>query len=496
LYGGTGTALTNIPARPGKEGDFLTEKELELLNKALTDKTPKQIKALEARKARKAGSHIADMAQEDFGGRWEDFTGYLKARQPLYEAAMKADDTERGEPLKRIISHPKDPEYKEYQELADVVGRLNRGISYNPTFVSGPSARHWIETQAENPKLTADARNAYRNKWAVKMADLDDNKDTPDNVIVFSDKNVGRIRAIDGYSLTPLSRKEAQREFYGALPDPKERAKLRKEEIKKMKAYLRKNWSAEKQAKESYEQFELNDVQSAYANVRATAKDFLDVWKVRVGKKEDAPKTVGCLTPKHYLQLLQAMTKKIYETVCISVLGLPKTYFLNDEDPAGVKKAPVKKFLKQYTHIAPGEKYSRRVAAIIRDELNEGDFKRVFQDFATAVNRTDKTTDPELGTITDAILVVGFQNNPEGRGRIFNIVDHQFGLAKPAKEYAKEGTVRQMWNTYKLGRDGTILLDVSSSLPSSSSSSSLASLSGPPPPSQLKAKEKVRRKGG
>jgi hypothetical protein len=55
-------------------------------------------------------------------------------------------------------------------------------------------------------------------KYAVDGADLDDNPDTRDNVIVYSDRNLGKIYSTDGYQLTSGQKKLNQRNIYSAFP--------------------------------------------------------------------------------------------------------------------------------------------------------------------------------------------------------------------------------------------------------------------------------------
>jgi hypothetical protein len=291
------------------------------------------------------------------------------------------------------------------------------------------------------------------------MADLDADPQTPDNVIVFSDKDVGRIRAIDGYSLTPYSRKQAQREFYGALPDPKERAKMRKEEVKKLKSYLSKNYTAEKQAKNPYDTYEV--VQSAYANVRTTVKYFCDVWLVGVGRPGiDKAGTIGALTPPHFLQLLQVLTKAVYEKICKIIFDLPDNYFLDPNDPVGIKKAAAKNLLKDLTKIASGAKYSDFVRDIIADDMGEGGITAAFQEFARIINAKEQAPTDVKDVFIEPILVRGFKEKSKSKGRYFDILDRAWGKPKVEKEWLPEGTVRGRWNTYNSGRPGTVLVEV------------------------------------
>jgi hypothetical protein len=81
----------------------------------------------------------------------------------------------------------------------------------------------------------------YIDKWAVEAADLDNNPDTPDNIVLFNDITQGKIKAIDGYQLVPRERKELDKSFYKALPDREVRQQTDKKMKKLLKQYYRKN---------------------------------------------------------------------------------------------------------------------------------------------------------------------------------------------------------------------------------------------------------------
>jgi beta-mannanase len=78
-------------------------------------------------------------------------------------------------------------------------------------------------------------------KYAVEEADLDDNPDTRDNVIVYSDKDLRKIHSIDGYQLTSGQKKVNQCNIYSALPVKEVRSDVTNSAYKSdLKAWLRK----------------------------------------------------------------------------------------------------------------------------------------------------------------------------------------------------------------------------------------------------------------
>jgi hypothetical protein len=47
---------------------------------------------------------------------------------------------------------------------------------------------------------------------------MDEDTDTPDNVIVYSDVAKNKIKSIDGYNIVPTRQKEAKRAYYDRFP--------------------------------------------------------------------------------------------------------------------------------------------------------------------------------------------------------------------------------------------------------------------------------------
>jgi hypothetical protein len=78
-------------------------------------------------------------------------------------------------------------------------------------------------------------------KYAVEKADLDDNPYTRDNVIVYSDRNLGKIYSIDGYQFTSGQKKINQRNIYSVFPVREVRSDVLNSEYRSdLKAWLRK----------------------------------------------------------------------------------------------------------------------------------------------------------------------------------------------------------------------------------------------------------------
>jgi hypothetical protein len=78
-------------------------------------------------------------------------------------------------------------------------------------------------------------------KCAVEEADLDNNPDTRDNVIIYSDKNLDKIHSIDWYQLTSGQKKINQHNIYSAFPVREVRSNVMNSAFKtNLKAWLNK----------------------------------------------------------------------------------------------------------------------------------------------------------------------------------------------------------------------------------------------------------------
>jgi hypothetical protein len=102
------------------------------------------------------------------------------------------------------------------EDLAKIFGLKNRGIKYNPDLNAANTAQIWLNKKLYNAPSEAVRQEIL--KYAVEEADLDDNSDTKDNVVVYSDRNLGKIYSIDGYQLTSGQKKVNQRNIYSAFP--------------------------------------------------------------------------------------------------------------------------------------------------------------------------------------------------------------------------------------------------------------------------------------
>jgi hypothetical protein len=182
--------------------------------------------------------------------------------QELLESARKkkADEILRIKPSKINRERAAPNPYGGYpaesiEDLAKIVGKKNRGIKYNPDLNSANTAQIWL-----NKKLYNAPSEAVRNeilKYAVEEGDLDDNPDTRDNGIVYSDRNLGKFYLIDGNQLTSGQKKINQCNIYSAFQVREVRSDVLSSQYRSdLKAWLRKYPTPKEQQKHPFQNFE------------------------------------------------------------------------------------------------------------------------------------------------------------------------------------------------------------------------------------------------
>jgi beta-mannanase len=101
------------------------------------------------------------------------------------------------------------------ENLAEIIGLRNRGIKFTPDLNSANTAQ--MRLNKKKAMAQSDAQVNELNKYRLEEADLDNNPDTRDNVIVYSDRDLGKIYSIDGYQLTSGQKKVNPCNIYSAF---------------------------------------------------------------------------------------------------------------------------------------------------------------------------------------------------------------------------------------------------------------------------------------
>jgi hypothetical protein len=226
-----------------------------------------------------------------------------------------------------------DPKYERYYDpyrgykaaetelLTDLVGQKNVGLKFTPEFNSANAARKWIVNKRNKAK--DEKEQQYWSRWDVAEMDLDADPYTPNNVIVYSDKDARKIKSVDGYQIIPRTKKEALRAKYDAIPNKEVRSALaRSEQARRLQAYFKKYKTLADWNEHPIEDFNLEDHISAFNMLREQVKEVLEYYGFRAKETDQHPKT---LTVTHYMTILQKLTSALMKRFYTEFLGyIPK----------------------------------------------------------------------------------------------------------------------------------------------------------------------------
>jgi hypothetical protein len=165
----------------------------------------------------------------------------------------------------------------------------------------------WLQEQKNKAKTEKD--QAMWDRWDIVEADLDEDKTTPDNVVTFSDRARGKIRAVDGYELMPRASKEVNRTFYSNFPNPRDRHRIDDKTRRELRSWYRKYPYPQEQADHPFNEY-VPDL-SPYQIIREAVQAQLEGFRIYINCK-DRPD--GQLSAKHYMPLLQKITGYLHLT--------------------------------------------------------------------------------------------------------------------------------------------------------------------------------------
>jgi hypothetical protein len=98
--------------------------------------------------------------------------------------------------------------------LAHLIAIRQHDIQFHPEWASEASLRKWLDDQiVKYPQIYSD--------WSIEYGDYDNNKDTPDTVLLKDGK--GQIIAVDGYSLGSGEKLRRRKMVYEMFPDEVDR---------------------------------------------------------------------------------------------------------------------------------------------------------------------------------------------------------------------------------------------------------------------------------
>ena len=270
---------------------------------------------------------------------WADMQNYLHAASEYQQRALAADAERRRSGQRVAMSGIKNYNVPATESLIDLVGRKNVGVKYVPHLQSEPSARAWLEEQ----KMRASPKDKARwDRYGVQLVDLDNDPETMDNVVVYSDVDQGRIKSVDGYETIPYAKKRAQKNLYILYPTKSERAKLSSQQRRIFKAYDLKNPTPEDKANHPYEQFEKDyrERKSAFDFVRESVTITLKALGLTIYSKDNPG---GNIAAKHFMPIVQKVSTLIHRFLMTSLEKIPKDYNW-EEDVNGYRTKRWQKF--------------------------------------------------------------------------------------------------------------------------------------------------------
>jgi hypothetical protein len=232
------------------------------------------------------------------------------------------------------------------KDLADVIGKHNTGIKFNPVFNSARAAEDWLDDQLDRAVRRGDRKAVERlQQWRITQEDMDRDPSTIPNVVVYSDYDNKRVKAIDGYSLAPRNKKEALRAQYDLYPTREMRREQMSdpEEKKKLKAYFRKYPNPDLWNEESYAKF---TVQPTLFN--RLKKDYLEGFLKAYGftiRSQANPN--GQITVAHYMTIAQKIMSEIMRVAYLIVIPRLDIAYDFKADEFKVKNKTHKKLLER-----------------------------------------------------------------------------------------------------------------------------------------------------
>jgi hypothetical protein len=143
----------------------------------------------------------------------EQYKDLFKTNQEIRKENRKIADVKQWKPIFQIPHETfnlKPLNEDASAELAMLIGRKNKGVRFRPVLISKQSAENWLAKKRKQAQSNPKEFERLQ-KYAIETADLDDDPITPDNVIVYSNKEKNKIKAVDGYEILPPRKKEAKR---------------------------------------------------------------------------------------------------------------------------------------------------------------------------------------------------------------------------------------------------------------------------------------------
>jgi hypothetical protein len=155
---------------------------------------------------------------------------------------------------------------------------------------------------------------------------------------MFSDRDQGRIQAIDGYQLVPRERKEGQRAFYSNLPERESRQQADPAVKKFYKQYYNKYPTPQQQVEHPIEKF-VPPNKTVFQLIRDAASAFLNKCGFIIKKKDSA----GTIIAQHSMPIVQKLSTAIYHNMVENMYSKINPGYNWEKDDEHVKSKLVQK---------------------------------------------------------------------------------------------------------------------------------------------------------
>jgi hypothetical protein len=247
----------------------------------------------------------------------------------LLEQMLTGDNDKSGAALNEYQNFLHSQAFDDGQKLAYIAGVRNKGIKFRPDWNSGETARRWLNAKIQAAKNKENKKlQEYYEKWNVLERDMDEDPNTPANVVVYSDYDGQVIKSVDGFYLAPPKRKQALRGYYSNIPDKETRAAYasRPELQKKIKAYFKTYQTPDDWNKYSFDNFRQNEYKSNFQAIRDKVKEYFDKYGFKIYKppKKGEKDGTGNVLLQNYMPILQKTTSWVQDYLIFDYLKFLK----------------------------------------------------------------------------------------------------------------------------------------------------------------------------
>jgi hypothetical protein len=258
---------------------------------------------------------------------WDDFNVMLQDVADKKKDIKLQNRALRRSGASELIRNP----YQNYdaQGIASLATIMHgkKSVAFKPEWQAEESAKEWLKYQKANAK-TKEERDVW-DKWGIAQSDLDRDPDTPDNVILFSNRDAGKIHAIDGHYLKQP--RYVMKNIYKDYDTAEKRRAIDPDELKVIKAWYRKYPTIAQQKANPYKDFVPE--KNAFTIVKENIKELLDQHNMIPYSSEY---DIGNIHITRFMSIWQKVASMINIKLMSGFFRVPENYF-KGEDVRGLK---------------------------------------------------------------------------------------------------------------------------------------------------------------